>query len=261
MMLFEAFSPFPALAYFSGRTSRERSCPIRGVPSRLGFWAPSSQPLLPPDCRPSSETCLIHKFGLRGVPKQLDVSHPDRDGDSSCHRRWPSLGPHVSPPVPPGPVPVWHRSFSLGSKPLSCGARQQESGFAGVVVCAELQTPFIQLLMMGAEAFACPLVPPSGKCNTYFFLKASSVSAKCTDKGKQKVSQSSPKCLCCNCCSPQGRGCVCGLGGSPGAGSPGAGPAVSDDLMQKYCFMPQKVNYASFTHFCLLLLPPSSLLL
>lgn len=103
MMLFEAFSPFPALVYFSGRTSRERSCPIHRVPSRLGFWAPSSQPLLPPDCRPSSETCLIHKFGLRDVPKQLGVSHPYCVGGSSCHRRWPSLGAHVVPPSTPRP--------------------------------------------------------------------------------------------------------------------------------------------------------------
>lgn len=50
-------------------------------------------------------------------------------------------------------------------------------------------------------------------------------------------------------------------GGPRGPGPRVQGAAVSDDLRQKYCFMPRKVNYASFTHFCLLLLPPSSLLL
>lgn len=130
------------------------------------------------------------------------------------------------PQYPQAMCPSGTGASPWGANPSAAepGARQQESGFASVVVCAELQTPFIQLLMMGAEAFACPPVPPSGKCNTYFFLKASSVSAKCTDKGKQKVSQSSPKCLCCNCCSPQGRGCVCGLGGVPRGWLPGCRP-------------------------------------
>ena len=54
---------------------------------------------------------------------------------------------------------------------------------------------------------------------------------------------------------------ACGGWGVPGGWLPGAGPAVSGDSMQKYCFMPQKVNYASFTRFCLLLFPSSSLLL
>lgn len=264
MMLFETFSPFPArggLVYFSGRTRTEGSCPIRRVPSRLGFLGS----LVTASFTPGLQTQLRNRFNpqiwAQGRAKAAWCI-------ASLLCRWQQLPQEVAipgspcpPPVPPGHVPVRRRSFSVGSKPLSCGARQQESGFASVVVCAELPTPFIQLLMMGAEAFACPLVPPSGKCNIYFFLRPVQSVQSVLTKASRKSRNPAPNAFVVTAALRRVAAACVGWGGSPGAGSPGAGPAVSDDLMQKYCFMPQKVNYASFTHFCLLLLPPSLLLL
>lgn len=107
MMLLEAFSPFPActgLVYFNGRTRRKRSCPLRRVLSQLGFLGSLlSVPVLPLDCRPSPEICLIHQFGLKDVPKRLGVSRPYCVGGQQPLQAVAIPGSPCSPPSTPGP--------------------------------------------------------------------------------------------------------------------------------------------------------------
>lgn len=113
---------------------------------------------------------------------------------------------------------------------------------------------------MGGEALARLLLPPAHPGNVQVFLRPVQPVQRVLTKEAGPPRHPAPNARPVTAAVRRVMAAYAGWG-VPGGGSLGADAAVSDDLMQKYRFTPQRVNYASFTHFCSLLLPPSLLLL